>query len=525
MKKFLKEYPGWIGIIPVIGVFLLDTHHILTSLLGNLTRPAVAWIAQLGGYEVIDRGLAFHIGHLEVPWSGDCAGINLILILLAVYAWQNRRATPGIAYLIGMAALIPAALIANIARILVLVGYRWWMYPEVEPPQLHYFMGFACIIPVLIPTIFLSKYFSTVESDNAKSHPPTSFGQSIVECCHTVAVIALLAPLMELSVHWMTVIGVLFCLVSCEHTLTKSFYRLLGELTLWGLAAGFIVVSQIDSLWLPWLLLFPLVRSFKSVAKPSTWVSLLLACPLFALLPQAEFFAFAAIGFILWKEIFETPASPMAPSSSPSQPNTGNQAESPYVLALFVRPSFITCGVAMLVLPFLPGNWFLEERPVQDPPRAVIEEELPGMGYSIRMPRQHDEMTLMWYEPQGDSRHHAVEVCLGYRGIFLLPTDAPSVKTDDRFWYREYFLVNGKLVDGYRQYLWSTLGFRRSPGIHLIFVMPQREMSAHRFAKEVKETVRRLKVEVAQNEKDDEDSSSEGTQLADQSDSTSYLQN
>jgi hypothetical protein len=55
------------------------------------------------------------VGSLQVPWSRDCAGLNLLVVLLAVTVWMQRHRQLDRGFWLRVAAAFPAALAANAA--------------------------------------------------------------------------------------------------------------------------------------------------------------------------------------------------------------------------------------------------------------------------------------------------------------------------------------------------------------------------------------------------------------------------
>ena len=143
-------------------------------------------------------------------------------------------------------------------------------------------------------------------------------------------------------------------------------------------------------------------------------------------------------------------------------------------------------------LPFISSIAFSANDDLLKPPANVKKRVLQGMGYELRLDQQPRELGLLWYDPQGNNRHHALKVCLQYRGIYLEDTNINSVKTDGKRWFIEFFIVKNKLVANHNDYLWQTLGFRKSPGVHLILVAAKDDFSASVFAEEAESIVDEL---------------------------------
>ena len=76
-----------------------------------------------------------------------------------------------------------------------------------------------------------------------------------------------------------------------------------------------------------------------------------------------------------------------------------------------------------------------------------------------------------------------MKVCLKYRGVELVPSEEDkTVLTEGQHWYREFFLQEDELLDGYSAYLKKTFRPRADPGVHLIFVAPREDLDAGEFA-------------------------------------------
>ena len=80
-----------------------------------------------------------------------------------------------------------------------------------------------------------------------------------------------------------------------------------------------------------------------------------------------------------------------------------------------------------------------------------------------------------------------------YRGFDLHPSgEDAKVMTDGELWMREFFIVDGKLLDSHMAYVLSTIGPGKSAGVHLIFVSMKASMTAQEFEKTTRELADRL---------------------------------
>ena len=232
-----------------------------------------------------------------------------------------------------------------------------------------------------------------------------------------------------------------------------------------------------ESLWLPWVLANPLTASSKWLFSPSGAISLATACPLFVLIPGANILAAVLFGFIVYQ--WYRDKSPQEEEAVPRLNRTWERS--------------LTAGCSpLLFLPFVAAILFTSSGRGLKPPENVQQKVLEGMGYALRVEGQPKDLGLLWYDPQGSDRHHAVEVCLQYRGVELKESEVGTVKTDGDHWYCEFFIVRDKLVDDHSKYIWETLGFRQDPGVHLILVGKHESFTAEDFAKAAKSVAGKL---------------------------------
>ena len=117
------------------------------DVMSGVTKPLVVGLLKLFGLRALDGGGYLEVAHLKVPWTGDCAGLNILAVLLALTLWTNRAEPVTWRLALKVAAAVPLAFLANLGRILSLIGYRLAFFPAVESAQLHYFLGFVWLLP------------------------------------------------------------------------------------------------------------------------------------------------------------------------------------------------------------------------------------------------------------------------------------------------------------------------------------------------------------------------------------------
>jgi exosortase/archaeosortase family protein len=422
------------------------------DLLAEVSRPLVVGVLKVLGVDAADGGEVIRAGHLEVPWSRDCDGVNLVFLLLALAVWVTRHEAIGWRYWLRLGAMIPAAIAANLLRVLTLIAYRAIAYPAVESPQGHYFIGFVWLIPFLAAITPLGRR-------------PLVF--SLMETTHAAAVVALLAPLSGSPNGTLVSLAAILALSLCRAQENPGAREILFSLA-WITAGLGIAVLNIESFWLPWLLACPLLLDGQRRHLIPWLVCLACTHPLIAMQPWSWVLAAVGLGLAWWSRGIHVEAG----DGSPSRVwKVGHS---------LARPVFF----ASLALPFLASSLLpAPSRIAWTPPEGLRSRALNQEGYEVQLPGQPGSIGLACYPARSRDRHHTVKVCLKYRGVELVPSEEDkTVLTEGQHWYREFFLQEDELLDGYSAYLKKTFRPRADPGVHLIFVAPRDELRAGEFA-------------------------------------------
>jgi exosortase/archaeosortase family protein len=423
--------------------------------LREITRPIVLGILQTCGIHTEDRGDVMAVGHLEIPWTRDCAGINLLLIMLALAVWVNREEPVVLKFWLRVAAMLPAALAANVLRVLCLIGYRFIAYPAVESPQTHYFLGFIAMVPFIT--------LITPRAGRPAFH-------ALLETLHAAAVIALLAPMTGMPNGSLLAVAVVLALSQCRVRQDRWNWRL--PLTfLWVVAGAAVALMNMESFWLPWLLCCPLLLDFKWLFSPAGILVMLSTQSMFTMQSWAPLVGWTGIGLALWSWVKKSPAPTDSILATPTPPAASLQR----VLAGGAACCFLIPFLASTLLSVGQASW--------KPPVAVESRSLGSQGYEVRLPGQPETIALACYGAEGKDRHHTVQVCLKYRGTDLAASlEHPAVYTDGEHWLREFFLQDGQLLADYPAYLKSTFRPGSDPGVHLIFISPMESGTPQAFA-------------------------------------------
>lgn len=421
--------------------------------LRDLTRPILIGALHLLGIGAVDQGEMIAVGKLEVPWTRDCAGMNLLIILLALAVWVNRHEKAGLRFWLRVGFMIPAALLANVARVLTLISYRAVFYPAVESPQTHYFMGLIWLVPFVT--------LITPKGSRPKAH-------AWIETLHAAATVALLAPMSGTPNGTLVTVAAVLALSQCGMRLDHP--RLRMPLTgAWMAAGAAIALSNMESFWLPWLLTCPLL-------VPAEWARsigglMVIACTNSVLAMQSWGPAFGAVALGL-------AALPWLKKSLPSRSDVVTPEAAPSLWQRALRYATLFC----FALPFTASTVLSLGSVTWTPPARMESHSLGNDGYEIRLPRQSPHIALVCYAASGRDRHHTVKVCLKFRGTEITEAGEGSpVFTDGRHWLREFFYQDGRLLPDYAAYLRSTFKPWSSPGVHLMFLAPQEKFSPAEF--------------------------------------------
>ena len=415
-------------------IFIAVTVHFTQSrdLLVDFSRPVVMSTLRLLGIDALDRGEVMAVGRLHVPWTRDCAGINLLLVLVALAVWVNRNELRLPIFWLRVLAMIPAALIANVLRVLTLIGYRELAFPGVESPQTDYFIGFVWLVPFVALITPLDE---------------RPLSARLMETLHAAAVIALLAPMSGTPNATLVTLASVLCLSTCRVSFDHAQKRR-WRMFAWMAAGLGIAMVSVESFWLPWLLLCPLLGQI-------TLDRLLIASCTHALVAMQPWsWGLALLGLVLHRRNADAPKQEEAPAFSPREIRDAGIA-------------FFAC----LPMPFLASTLLSLGQENWLPPTSVESRPMPPNGFEIRMPSQPSHIGLACYTAATRDRHHTVRVCLKYRGIDVEPVvECPTVFTEGKHWFREFFLQDGNLISDYTGYVKSTFRPWSPPGVHLIFV-------------------------------------------------------
>lgn len=409
---------------------------------------AVSLLAQIGfPVHLTDHTLV--VGSLLVPWSDDCAGVAYFAILPLVACWSFWSAGSSARLWNILGAPLLLACVVNLLRVASIVFCRWWLLPEVESPQLHFFLGFAWLLPALWLLL-----------------PRARAQQVWLKTLHLSAFLAMLTPQLQAPGGSLIALASTLLLFARMMPFAASLRAAPPWIshTLWCLAAAWIILSRMESLWLPWLLLWPGLNGQR--VSLLGWLLLPATLPMAAMHGLGSWLVFGplclALGWSLMKAL-----------------RVKTKAAEPVARPWHAQALW----TAALLLPFLILNLETRSMDPLDQPPAMIPSEPVGDGrHVLHFPDQPPAMRADWISPQQGGRHHTLRVCMAYRGEHLhVVPEAPAVLTDGRVWRSEFFLVKGRLIENYRDYLLHSFLPGSGAGVHLIFSVNVGAMSVRDF--------------------------------------------
>lgn len=424
---------------------LLQTSR-TSDVLSGLTRPAVLAVSALFGGEMSDQGGILLIGNLRVPWTRDCAGFDVLLVLWGLILWTSRHEPIARRFWWRMISAVPAAVLANILRVFTIIAWRKFFYPAVESPQAHYFIGFLWLLPLLF--LFVPRRGMRIAPWLAVLAMPA-------------AVLSLVAPQASAPGGMLVSAAAILLLAMQDYHRPEFLWQKIFA-SLWIVAAILLAGTSMESLWLPWLLACPWFIPRNAWLRGCA-VLLPVTVPLFAM--SSPWICCALLGVSVCL-LFRFHAKVQERISSTLVPG--------FLTTIFLG--------FLLLLPFFASSLGPALRAEIRPPRGIMARRFEADCWQLQLAMQSPHVYLSWVAPSGTGRHHTLPVCMSYRGRKLHnEKNYPNVFRDNEYWLSESFLMpDGELCD-YPGYLRNTLVPFSNPGIHLIASSPIEAMDSDRF--------------------------------------------
>ena len=385
----------------------------------------------------------FQAGKIWVPWSPGCSGYNGLILCVILTLWLGRHDAINRRLAFRLIGTIPAALAANILRILCILTYRYLAYPHHESPETHFFIGFLTLMPM---AFVLNRSVIRNLSNSQR-----------LEMAYFAVVFSILIPVTWEPGGWQIALAT-FSLLALYHG-TQAPPKL-WALFLW-LGAGTLVgLTKMESLWLPWCLLCPVfVEVRKLMRRPAAWLLILSTITMVVMQP----YWFGLLGVALLAEWGKS-----KPSSPVDKISTIQSAWQNWAATLCLSFPF--------VMPIHPIKPTLQETM----PRGAIVQKLEEDQYLLQFVGQNEDLKIYWYEANNEGRHHAAATCMRFTGSDFERLTKNLITTDS-LWILEQFIVKGKRINTYRDYLIQTWLPWQPSGTHLILTGSKESMDQGAF--------------------------------------------
>lgn len=446
------------NLVIVSVIFALLQLANLTELLSYLSRPMVTGTAVLFGIDAFNRGNDIVLGSIVLPWTQDCSGVNTLIILWGVTLWGSRRTTSNRVLVYRLLLCIPAALVANMLRIFTLAAYRYIFYPAWESDELHYFVGFLWLIPFL---------FLFVDDFRRMSRARW------IEIIHVSLVLALIAPTIFSPGGSLVALSALFLLAHTKFS-DLAGSKLIYAYAVWSIVALIIAWSNMESLWIAWLLLSPRLAPWRLVFS---WSGVLILSGTISIMAMHVAWQLLVGIALAYRVILILRSNPVVNKNRKAKLFS---LELPLLAVLALAPFSLSALIGLT-------------HPIEMPPAGVMARQLTLNAYQLNMTHQPKDIRLYWYASYGDGRHHSLASCMRFRGIELEAVSGqPDVLTSGNMWMKDFYIHDGKLLTSYSDYLIASFSPFTSPGVHVILDAPANSMSAHYFSTKSDELVKRI---------------------------------
>jgi len=437
----------------ILGIIFLLLHLAsITDVLSIISKPMVVFVVKLVGINAVDQGNFLLLGKLMLPWTEDCSGINSLVMLLGISLWVNRQNIISWPSLLRLMLCMPAALLANLLRVLTFAFYRYTLYPSWESQELHYFIGFMWLLPFLV--LFVPDFRHKNRNE-------------WLEIFYMAVLLAMIAPTVFSPGGSLVTICSLFYLAhnrmeAADLPQKKILY------VFWVISAFLIAWSRMESLWIPWLLLCPRFVASQILLSWKGIIILLGTISLLALHTTWQIIVMVTIliyGYGIIK------------SERVNYNSFSTTVKIPEFLALII----------LLLSPFLLQDLIGIRYKIERPPPGVMKQQLSFNSYKIRVAGQPSDISMYWYGAFNEGRHHSLPACMRFKGIILKEVEnIDNIYFGNQKWMQEFFIHDKILKSSYSEYLLSSFSPFAKPGVHIIFEAPSKTMSPAYFAQESK---------------------------------------
>ncbi len=131
-------------LVPVPSYLMAEWTHILKQFVSEFSE----WLLYAFGFPVARTGVVLTIGAYQLLVADACSGMNSILSLTAVGLFYIYLVRPPLRWQVVslVAAIVPIAVLANVARVLTLVLVTFYFGDEAGQGFLHEFAGLLMLV-------------------------------------------------------------------------------------------------------------------------------------------------------------------------------------------------------------------------------------------------------------------------------------------------------------------------------------------------------------------------------------------
>jgi exosortase/archaeosortase family protein len=433
----------------------LGLYFVLEPSWSTLCRGALLEFVDAFWSATLTEGGDIQIGQVHISWSEACSGLNALAVMMGLAVWSGLSLSPT-AFWRRLVAAIGIAFGINLARSLSIAAARVALAPAWEGETVHFFFGFIWIAAGVFA-------FARITRDDLNS--------DIVLWVHVACVLAVIAMVASWPGGSLAAACGLTCLfvTASARRVPPSRIAILG----WLLSGIAIAWSQMESLWLPWLLASPycgghaLRRSFPAAV---VWIGTI---PVLSMQPVAWWVGSPALALTAYT-VFRTA-----------------RGETWDPVPFRWTPLVATAGI-----PFLLPHLIAPSAETILPSPALMPRSLSPSAYLVRAPGQAADLAVLWYGSDSRGRHHSIQSCLALRRAAFQRIGSVLRRGD--VWMTEFFLFDGELHSSYASYLLATAAPWSAPGVHLVIESPIESMDSAFFAEEAARTAEIIRMASSQ---------------------------
>jgi exosortase/archaeosortase family protein len=435
-------------------------YYLVEPLWSEFCRRSVLWILSFSSLPALDVEGGLQFSHIHVPWTEACSGLNTLAVMLGLAVWSALPATAG-SFATRLALAVSIAFVTNVARAVTIAVGRLALAPAWEGETGHFLVGFLWI--ALGVSVFARIVRLHTAVDGAK-------------WIHAACVLAVVSVVSSWPGATLAVASALVCLFAIAPAGPDRHAA--PAFLLWTLFGGVIAWSQMESLWLPWLLTCPHFGGVRLLRSLPAGITLLGTIPVVSMQPLWWWIGLPAMAVVIWRLVHTD--------------TWGSDAVAGVPAAAGFRwaPALASAGVPFL----LPSLIAPDVSPIPPSP-ALMPRPVSDSAFLVRAPGQAADIAVLWVGGRRGGRHHSLESCLALRQVSTRRIGGVLRRGD--VWMAEFFLHDGELHSSYASYLLSSVAPWSSTGVHLVVQSPIDSMDSVYFSAESRRTAEAIQSTLA----------------------------